>query len=351
MARSLFVALALFLVLVPTGAHAQSEHTVREGQSLARIARRYHVSVTSLAAANGLPRDAQLRPGQVLRIPEQGTHYVAPGETLASIARDHGTTVAELQRLNRLGGRPLRIGQRLLLPGFVAAREREAAERRWGRPRQPGVATLYRHALRRRFRVRLVDERGRARRTAIRRLRELMRPPHGPLGPEPPARLVEMLARISDHFGGRTITIVSGYRTVGGYTRESSQHTRAHALDLRIQGVPPHELRDYVRSTFDRVGVGYYPRTGFVHVDVRDRSAYWVDWSRRGEAPQYQRRGDPAPDDATDEEIALTGMGNGRRGRGEVHERGEVEAAADEDDATVDPDAAELQDESAAPGD
>ena len=44
-------------------------------------------------------------------------------------------------------------------------------------------------------------------------------------------------------------------------------------------------------------------------------------------------------------------MGNSRRGRGEVHERGEVEAAADEDGATVDPDAAELQDESAAPGD
>ncbi len=340
MAR-LALALAVSL-LVASAARAQSEHTVRPGQSLARIARRYQVSVTSLAAANGLGRDAQVRPGQVLRIPEQGTHYVAQGETLASIARDHECSVADLSRLNRLSGRPLRIGQRLVLPGFVASQEREDAARRWGRPRHPGVVTLYRHALERRFRVRLVDTRGRARRTAIRRLRELMRPRGSrALGPAPPARLVEMLARISDHFGGRTITIVSGYRTAGGYTQESSQHTRGHALDLRIQGVPAHALRDYVRATFDRVGVGYYPRTGFVHLDVRDRSAYWVDWSRRGEAPQYQRRGEAAPGDASAEEIERTGMGGGAPG-----ERGEAAAAAEEDDATADPDSAALQDES-----
>ncbi|MCZ7678940.1 MAG: DUF882 domain-containing protein [Sandaracinaceae bacterium] len=187
--------------------------------------------------------------------------------------------------------------------------------------------TLYRHALERRFRVRLVDTRGRARRTAIRRLRELMRPRGSrALGPAPPARLVEMLARISDHFGGRTITIVSGYRTAGGYTQESSQHTRGHALDLRIQGVPAHALRDYVRATFDRVGVGYYPRTGFVHLDVRDRSAYWVDWSRRGEAPstsgaarpprRRERRGDRADRHGRRRpRRARRGRGRGRRGR------------------------------------
>lgn len=344
MARRLLLVAACALsslLFVCAHARAQSEHTVRPGQSLARIARRYHVSVTSLAAANGLARDAQVRPGQLLRIPEQGTHYVAQGETLASIARDHECSVAELQRLNRLGARPLRIGQRLVLPGFVESRERDRAAQRWGRPRHPGIATLYRHALARRFRVRLVDPGGRVRRTAIRRLHELMRPRAGRAGPAPPARLVEILARISDHFGGRTITIVSGYRNAGGYTRESSQHTRGHALDVRIQGVPADALRDFVRSTFDRVGVGYYPRTGFVHIDVRDRSAYWVDWSRRGEAPQYQRRGDRAPDDASTEEIERTGMGGGE----EPAEAGEA-AAIEEDDPTVDPDSAALEDES-----
>ena len=88
--RLLAAACALWISLGGSPAHAQSEHTVRPGQSLARIAHRYHVSVTSLAAANGLSRDAQLRPGQTLRIPEQGTHYVARGETLASIALNTG---------------------------------------------------------------------------------------------------------------------------------------------------------------------------------------------------------------------------------------------------------------------
>jgi LysM repeat protein len=142
MARLIASLFAVALSLAAAAAHAQTEHTVRPGQSLARIARRYQVSVASLAGANGLERDASLRPGQVLRIPEQGTHYVSSGETLASIARDHSCSVADLVRLNRLReGRPLRIGQRLVLPGFQASRDRERAARRWGTPRNPGVAS------------------------------------------------------------------------------------------------------------------------------------------------------------------------------------------------------------------
>lgn len=343
-----FVAMSVLFVFAPCPrAAAQSEHTVRAGQSLARVASRYHVSVSSLAAANGLSRDSQLRPGQVLRIPEQGTHYVANGETLASIAHDHDCSVDQLVRLNRLrDGRPLRIGQRLVLPGFEESRERDAAAQRWGRPRSPGVVTLYRRTLDRRFRVRLVDRRGRARPAAIRRMRELMRQRAergGRLGPAPPTRLIEILARISDHFGGRTITLVSGYRTAGGYTRESSQHTHGHALDIRIQGVPTTALRDYVREAFEHVGVGFYPRSSFVHVDVRDRDAYWVDWSGPGQRPRYQRRGEAAPDDATRDEIERTGMG----GEPASDEAGEA-AAIDDDDPDANPDEAALDDESAA---
>jgi hypothetical protein len=124
--------------------------------------------------------------------------------------------------------------------------------------------------------------------------------------PNPPPRLLEMLARISDHFGGRVVHVVSGFRHAGGYTRETSQHTHGHAVDIHIDGVPNTELRDYVR-TFERVGVGYYPRSTFVHVDVRERSTYWVDWSRPGEAPRYQRRGEPPPDDAAPEDQGTEG--------------------------------------------
>ncbi|MCC6873067.1 MAG: LysM peptidoglycan-binding domain-containing protein [Sandaracinaceae bacterium] len=317
--------LLLLLLALPAVALGQRQHTVREGQSLARIAQRYQVSVTSLAAANELRRDAPLRPGMVLRIPEQGTTYVAAGDTLASISRDHGCSVQELQRLNRLQGEQLRIGQRLVLPGYEAQQERESAAQRWGRPRAPGVATLHRSSLDRTLRVSLVDSRGRARRPAIQRLQELMGSRSTRRAPAPPARLIELLARISDHFGGRRITIVSGYRAAGGYTQESSRHTRGHALDLRVQGVPNHVLRDYLRSAFQDVGVGYYPRGSFVHFDVRDRTTYWVDWSRRGEAPRYQRRGEAAPDDASAEERRHTGMGGD-----DVSEEGGEGAAEDE---------------------
>ena len=327
---------ALFTFVVLTvwsfSAHAQNDVTVRDGQSLARIARRHHVSVTTLAAANGLTRDAALRPGQVLRIPEQGTHYVAAGDTLASIAHANQCSVDDLTRANRLrDGRALRIGQRLVLPGFQASEERTQAARQWGTPRHPGVATLYRRSIDRRLRVLLVDRRGRARRAARRRLQELMRPRSAPrrlgrLGPEPDARLIEILARVSDHFGGRQITIVSGYRPAGGYTRESSRHTGGHALDIRVRGVPNQTLRDFVRSTFERVGVGFYPRSSFVHVDVRDRSTYWVDWSRPGERPRYQRRGEAAPDDATPDEARRAGVGGDTHG-----EIGEGAAAIDDE--------------------
>jgi len=284
---------------------------VRPGQSLARIARRYDVSVANLAAANDLRRNAQLRPGQTLRVPEQGVHYVARGETLATIARRHECSVAELRRSNRLRSDALRVGQRLQLPGHDTVETQQTAQRRWGRPRSPGVAQLYRRSLDRRLRVRLVDRRGRTRRVARRRVREMMRASarsRRRMGPLPPNRLVEMLSRISDHFGGRLITIVSGYRGAGGRTRASSRHTNGHALDIRIQGVPNTALRDYIRTTFNHVGVGFYPRSHFVHIDVRERDAYWVDWSGPGEAAQYQRRGEAPPSDASPEETAASAM-------------------------------------------
>jgi hypothetical protein len=40
------------------------------------------------------------------------------------------------------------------------------------------------------------------------------------------------------------------------------------------------------------VGVGYYPRSHFVHLDVRTRDARWTDWSLPGEAALRQRPGE-----------------------------------------------------------
>ena len=60
------------------------------------------------------------------------------------------------------------------------------------------------------------------------------------------------------------------------------------ACDFRVDGVQAAELRDYLRKAFDKVGVGYYPNSTFVHLDVRkDRSAFWIDYSGPGERAVY----------------------------------------------------------------
>jgi uncharacterized protein YcbK (DUF882 family) len=48
---------------------------------------------------------------------------------------------------------------------------------------------------------------------------------------------------------------------------EHSQHMLGEAIDIRIPGVPTARLRDAALS-LHRGGVGYYPQSGFVHVDL-----------------------------------------------------------------------------------
>ena len=110
-------------------------HTVRSGESLWSIARRYGVGVEDLRAWNGLGGNL-LQPGQRLKVgrgalvtrqwsaggagdraPAAGAgrpvHTVRTGESLWSIARAHEVTVAQLRRWNGLGGDVIRPGQGL----------------------------------------------------------------------------------------------------------------------------------------------------------------------------------------------------------------------------------------------
>ena len=88
--------------------------------------------------------------------------------------------------------------------------------------------------------------------------------------------LHDLLARL--HRPNATIDIVCGYRTPqsNSYLRnlapvtgvaEHSQHMLAKAIDIRIPGVRTATLRNAALS-LQEGGVGYYPRSQFVHVDV-----------------------------------------------------------------------------------
>jgi uncharacterized protein YcbK (DUF882 family) len=269
--------------------HAERQHIVAPGQSLELIARRYNRSAEELAAANGLGKQVTLHGGQVLTVPSDGVVYVTDGQTLSSIAHAHHLGSLALAKANHLDpDATLHIGQRLLLPGHAALEKQTAEEKRWGKPKQRGVAKLYRIWSDESLNLRLVDTRGSVRPAAQRQMRELLRPRDSRKRKLPNSRLLGLLAQVSDHFGGRPIHIVSGYRLPGGFTRDSSQHVAGNAVDFRIPGVPLTELRDYC-SHFASVGVGYYPRSQFVHLDVRQKAARWTDWSLPGQAAILQK--------------------------------------------------------------
>jgi uncharacterized protein YcbK (DUF882 family) len=93
-------------------------------------------------------------------------------------------------------------------------------------------------------------------------------------------RLYEMLSRIYDRFGKR-IELVSGFRN---QQRTSSFHFHGSASDIRIPGVSEKELHQFVQ-TLDTggMGIGIYPRAGFIHVDIRPEPSFrWVDYSPPG---------------------------------------------------------------------
>lgn len=98
-----------------------TEYKVHRGDSLWTIARRYDTTVDDLRRWNGLPADAILRPGQSLHIPAVGQdaertlyYSVRSGDSLSAIARRYGVNVDDLRRWNGLDGdHYIRPGQRL----------------------------------------------------------------------------------------------------------------------------------------------------------------------------------------------------------------------------------------------
>ena len=91
-------------------------------------------------------------------------------------------------------------------------------------------------------------------------------------------RLFTILSHVFDHFGERRIEVTSGYRN---QRKTTSNHYRGSATDIMVMGVRPRTLRTFVESLDSGgMGVGIYPSSGFVHVDVRPPPSYrWIDYS------------------------------------------------------------------------
>lgn len=94
------------------------------------------------------------------------------------------------------------------------------------------------------------------------------------------AELYEQLSRFFDHFDGKRIDLVSGFRFT---ERNSSRHYHASAMDIRIPGVSIRDMYKFAESLdAGGMGVGLYPTSGFIHVDFRapgEPSYRWTDTS------------------------------------------------------------------------
>lgn len=109
----------------PDGLTTPYTHTVKEGETLFAIARKYNISVKELKDINNLSDNA-LKIGQVLQLnrtepkssPDNGqskpkTHIVQAGETLYAISKKYGISVEKLKELNKLSNSSLSVGQEL----------------------------------------------------------------------------------------------------------------------------------------------------------------------------------------------------------------------------------------------
>jgi LysM repeat protein len=113
----------------------KTTYTVRSGDTLSIIAERFGITWPELAEANGLTSRTVLRAGQELVIPVKGavapqpaaqgtptTYTVRSGDNLSNIAKRFGIGWQELAAANGLGSRAvLRIGQVLTIPVQNAA--------------------------------------------------------------------------------------------------------------------------------------------------------------------------------------------------------------------------------------
>lgn len=115
---------------------------------------------------------------------------------------------------------------------------------------------------------------------AVQTLRHVLRDHRADADHEVHPRLLSVLYRLVSALDAPQVNVISAFRRQRG--RGHSLHGEGQAIDLIVPGVDSERVAEVARG-FGHVGVGVYPTSGFVHLDVRDRSYFWIDRSGPGQ--------------------------------------------------------------------
>jgi uncharacterized protein YcbK (DUF882 family) len=101
-------------------------------------------------------------------------------------------------------------------------------------------------------------------------------------------KLANLLYRINSYIGfNKRIVIHSGYRTrrtnnmLRRYSKgvaKRSYHLKGMAVDITVEGMRLSKIKDIVKGINSRGGMGYYPNSGFIHIDSGPKRA-WTSYS------------------------------------------------------------------------
>jgi len=110
---------------IPGGSKQYSRHKtshkyrVRRGDFLGKIAKKFGVSTSAIARANGIRKRSKIYPGQILVIPGRNskTYRVRQGDYLGRISKKTGVSINQILRMNGISRKStLYPGQVLIIP-------------------------------------------------------------------------------------------------------------------------------------------------------------------------------------------------------------------------------------------
>lgn len=119
----LFAYIALSLSLLALS-EAATQHRVQKGETLTEIADQYGVSIQSIKSANGISNANNIKVGQTLTIPgvtpssdSIAQYTVRSGDALSDIAKKFGVSVSDLKQANHIhNANRIKVGQVLSIP-------------------------------------------------------------------------------------------------------------------------------------------------------------------------------------------------------------------------------------------